>query len=76
MDSDEMIIATGNKIKTTRIVGRINCQLNTGGIRHMITKKDIPPTYCKGCSFKCQASDCECTCHDKIREYWNKKEND
>ena len=21
--------------------------------------------YCKGCSFKCQASDCECICHSK-----------
>lgn len=26
------------------------------------------PTYCAGCSFKCQASDCDCTCHDKMRE--------
>jgi hypothetical protein len=32
------------------------------------------PTYCKGCSFKCQASDCECGCHDKIRFYWKEKE--
>lgn len=22
--------------------------------------------YCKGCSFKCQASDCECHCHTEI----------
>lgn len=37
--------------------------------------EEQPPTYCKGCSFKCQASDCECKCHIKIREYWerNKK---
>ena len=32
-----------------------------------------PPTYCKGCSFKCQASDCDCTCHDRMREYYAKK---
>jgi len=29
----------------------------------------MKPTYCKGCSFKCQASDCDCKCHDKIREH-------
>jgi len=35
------------------------------------------PTYCRGCSFKCMATGCECTCHDKIRKYWAKqaKEN-
>lgn len=33
---------------------------------------DEPPTYCAGCSFKCQASDCDCTCHDKIRKYWGR----
>lgn len=32
------------------------------------------PTYCAGCSFKCQASDCECTCHDKMREYYEREE--
>jgi len=31
-------------------------------------KKVEKPTYCKGCSFKCQASDCDCTCHDRMRE--------
>ena len=36
-------------------------------------KKDNPPTYCAGCSFKCQASDCDCTCHDRMREYYAKK---
>jgi hypothetical protein len=35
--------------------------------------KTKPPTYCAGCSFKCQASDCDCTCHDKVREYYAKK---
>jgi len=30
------------------------------------------PTYCKGCSFKCAASDCDCKCHDVMREYWAK----
>lgn len=34
---------------------------------------DIPPTYCAGCSFRCQATGCECVCHDKMREYWKKK---
>ena len=29
----------------------------------------MKPTYCKGCSFKCQASDCDCKYHDKIREH-------
>lgn len=28
------------------------------------------PTYCNGCSFKCQATECDCICHDKMREYW------
>lgn len=42
--------------------------------------KSIPriepiPTYCKGCSFRCQASDCDCTCHDKMREYYSNREN-
>jgi hypothetical protein len=36
-------------------------------------KMTTPPTYCKGCSFKCAASDCDCECHDKIREYWKKE---
>jgi len=27
-------------------------------------KMKYPNMYCKGCSFKCQASDCECTCHN------------
>ena len=33
-----------------------------------------PPTYCKGCSFKCQATECECICHNKMRKYWEKQE--
>ena len=32
------------------------------------------PTYCAGCSFKCIATGCECTCHDKMRKY-NEKYN-
>ena len=31
------------------------------------------PTYCKGCSFKCQATECECTCHDRMREYYSRR---
>lgn len=23
-----------------------------------------PPRYCEGCSFKCQATGCECLCHE------------
>lgn len=34
------------------------------------TKPAQPPTYCEGCSFKCQATECDCTCHDKMREFW------
>ncbi|MDO8623078.1 MAG: hypothetical protein Q7R52_02435 [archaeon] len=30
------------------------------------------PTYCEGCSFKCQATECDCKCHDRIREYYYK----
>lgn len=25
-------------------------------------------SYCKGCSLKCIASDCDCQCHEKMRE--------
>jgi len=28
---------------------------------------------CRAVSFKCQASDCECKCHDRIREYWERR---
>jgi hypothetical protein len=31
------------------------------------------PTYCRGCSFKCQATECDCVCHDRMREYWAKQ---
>ncbi len=24
--------------------------------------------YCPGCSFKCQATECDCTCHDRMRK--------
>jgi len=30
--------------------------------------------YCSGCSFKCQATECECTCHDRMREKYNKEQ--
>jgi hypothetical protein len=26
----------------------------------------LPTTYCPNCSFKCQATECDCTCHDKM----------
>lgn len=40
-------------------------------------KKDTEiPTYCKGCSFKCQATGCGCICHDKMREYWESRQNE
>ena len=28
---------------------------------------EITPTYCKGCSFECQMTDCFCNCHDRKR---------
>ena len=34
----------------------------------MKNKNNIP-TYCPCCSFKCQATECDCTYHDKIRKY-------
>lgn len=40
--------------------------------QHIIFIENSVPTYCPGCSFKCQASDCDCKCHDRIREYWEK----
>jgi len=31
------------------------------------------PTYCVGCSSKCQATECDCICHDKMRKHYEKK---
>jgi hypothetical protein len=31
------------------------------------------PHYCPGCSFKCMASDCDCRCHEEIRDYYNSR---
>lgn len=39
-------------------------------------KETKKPTYCAGCSFKCQASDCICRCHERMRRYYAQKRMD
>lgn len=49
----------------------------------MKTKKELKYMFCKGCGFKCLASDCECICHTEkdgfnydFEEGYNKAIND
>jgi len=70
----------GNKRVTDMVTGKTYLvsikDIILNGLRGDNLKQypeEKPPTYCEGCSFKCQASDCECSCHDRIREYWERK---
>ena len=42
----------------------------------------VMANWCRGCSFKCMASGCECICHEKFenlnvdQQYWVKQNSD